>query len=312
MWSALRLSAVERIQAALFVSLALHAAILLGVYFRPPDAKHFKDNQNTLEVVLVNSKSGEKPRDALALAQANLDGGGNTDDIRRARSPLPVFDDDNASKNVSLPDQVERAAKHVAALEEQSKHLLTQLKAERKIAVNAVNPRVADPTLDAAPDAQNQTEDVPPLPTHRMNPQSRQREIMRLEAQISKSWDEYQKRPKRKFIGARTQEYRFAQYIEDWRTKVERVGNQNYPEAARQRKIYGSLLATIAIRANGEIENVEIVRSSGHRVLDAAVLHIIELSAPFAPFPDAVRNDTDVLHITRTWTFTRADQLVSE
>ena len=137
-------------------------------------------------------------------------------------------------------------------------------------------------------------------------------EAARLEAQISRDWDNYQKRPKRKFIGARTQEYRFARYVEDWRMKVEKVGNLNYPEAARQQKLYGQLQLTVSISADGSVESVEINRSSGHKVLDAAASRIVELAAPYAPFPEDIRKDTDILGITRTWIFTRADQLASE
>ena len=137
-------------------------------------------------------------------------------------------------------------------------------------------------------------------------------EAMRLEAQIAKDMDAYQKRPKRRFIGARAEEYRFARYVEDWRLKIERIGNQNYPEAARALKLYGNLLLTVSIRADGSIESVSVNRSSGHRVLDAAAVHIVEMSAPFAPFPPDVKRDTDILHITRTWTFTKGDELRSE
>jgi protein TonB len=137
-------------------------------------------------------------------------------------------------------------------------------------------------------------------------------EIARLEAQISKDWDSYQKRPRRRFIGARTQEFRFARYIEDWRLKIERVGEMNYPQAARDQKAYGSLVVTVSIKANGALEKIEINRPSGWKILDQAALHIVKLAAPFAPFPPDIASDTDILSITRTWTFTRSDQLIAE
>jgi protein TonB len=132
--------------------------------------------------------------------------------------------------------------------------------------------------------------------------------LVRLEAEIGRSIDEYNQRPKRKFIGARVEEYRFAQYVEDWRQKVERVGNLNYPEAARG-KLYGSLILTVAIKSDGSLERVELNRSSGHKVLDEAAQRIVRLAAPFAAFPENIRRDTDIIEITRTWTFTGADQL---
>ena len=100
--------------------------------------------------------------------------------------------------------------------------------------------------------------------------------------------------------------------MEGWRSKVEKIGNLNYPEAARSQRLYGSLLLTVAIRANGSIENVEINRSSGKKILDAAAVRIVQLAAPYAVFPPDIRRDTDIIHITRTWTFTRGDELVAE
>jgi len=141
---------------------------------------------------------------------------------------------------------------------------------------------------------------------------ARSLEIERLEAQIARQHQAYQERPRRQFVGARTEEYRFAQYVDNWRQKVERIGNLNYPGEARARKLYGSLLLTVAIKADGEVEQVEVTRSSAHKVLDQAAVRIVRLAAPFERFPDNIRRDTDVLHITRTWTFTRQDQLVAE
>jgi protein TonB len=137
-------------------------------------------------------------------------------------------------------------------------------------------------------------------------------EVVRLEAQIAKDWDAYQKRPKRKYLGARSEEYRFARYVEDWRLKIERVGNLNYPEAARQQKLYGSLLLTVSIRSDGSLDNVEVNRTSGQRILDAAAVKIVQMSAPFAAFPPDIKRDTDILHITRTWTFAKGDELTSQ
>ena len=148
----------------------------------------------------------------------------------------------------NAPDQqVAVATQSVEALEKQTRELMTQLR----------NAPVAQP-MQAPTDAQERTE----LPTANELMQ-RTLEAMRLEAQIAKDMDAYQKRPKRRFIGARAEEYRFARYVEDWRLKIERIGNLNYPEAARQQKLYGSLLLTVSIRADGSVENVEINRSVG-------------------------------------------------
>jgi protein TonB len=122
----------------------------------------------------------------------------------------------------------------------------------------------------------------------------------------------YEKRPKRRFVGARAEEYRFARYVEDWRLKIERIGNLNYPEAARAKKLYGNLLLTVGIRADGTLESVALDRSSGQKILDIAATKIVEMAAPYASFPPDIRRDTDILYITRTWTFAPGDSLTSQ
>ena len=120
----------------------------------------------------------------------------------------------------------------------------------------------------------------------------------------------YAKRPRRKFVGARTREYRFAQYVEDWRQKIQRVGTLNYPEAARG-KVYGSLLLSVILRADGSVVKIDVVRSSGHEILDQAARRIVQPGAPYAEFPPDIRRDTDQLEIVRTWNFTNADTLTA-
>jgi len=125
----------------------------------------------------------------------------------------------------------------------------------------------------------------------------------RLSAEISQSWEEYQKRPRQTFISARTRAYKYAAYMDAWRAKVERVGNLNYPEEAKRRDLSGDLIMDVALNPDGSIDSVTIKRSSGHAVLDDAAKRIVRLAAPFAPFPDDIRAETDILHITRTWQF---------
>jgi protein TonB len=134
---------------------------------------------------------------------------------------------------------------------------------------------------------------------------------MRLQAEISRNLDAYQKRPRKKFIGASAVEYRFAQYEEDWRRKVERVGTVNYPAAARG-KVYGDLRMTVTLRADGNVEAVDLDRSSGVKLLDDAAFKIVRMASPYAAFPPDIRRDTDLLVITRTWFFGRGDRLWTE
>jgi periplasmic protein TonB len=274
---------------ALGGSLLVHFVVLM-IHFSPFDLTQLVDKGPPLEVALVNAKTTAKPSKADILAQANLDGGGNTDADRRAKTPLPVLPLNNPEQQVAV------ATQKVETLEQQTRELMTQL---RSTPIAAVQQKPVD--------AAERTE----LPTANELMQ-RTLEAMKLEAQIAKDMETYQKRPKRKFVGARAEEYRFARYVEDWRLKVERVGNLNYPAAARDQHLYGSLLLTVSIKSDGNVENIEINRSSGNRILDAAAMKIVEMSAPFAAFPPDIRRDTDILSVTRTWTFTKADALVSQ
>jgi periplasmic protein TonB len=186
----------------------------------------------------------------------------------------------------------------VEQLEQQSRQLMMQ-------------PKPAPAAVPVAPAQPEPQAETAPGPTA-ADLLQRSADIARLEAQISRDWENYQKRPRRKFVGARTQEFRFARYVEDWRLKVERIGELNYPQAARDQRLYGSLVVTVSIKADGALEKVEINRPSGHKLLDEAAVRIVKLSAPFAPFPADISKDTDILSITRTWTFTRADRLLTE
>ena len=273
---------------ALAFSLALHTFTLFGIGFVLPDPRKVSDLLQPLQVVLVNAKSKSHPTQADALAQHNLDGGGNTPEDRVAKSPLPTLNDGKQF----TPQQ---SAQRLQQLEREAKRLLTQSKSAHSVAQEKI--RQQQETNEHA----NGADLV-----------QRAMEIARLEAQISKDFDAYQKMPRRTFIGARTREYRFAQYIEDWRVKVERIGTLNYPEAARQKKIYGSLQLIVSIRADGSVESMEISRSSGQPILDAAAQRIVKLASPFSPLPADIRRDTDILSITRTWTFTQSDKLESE
>jgi len=138
---------------------------------------------------------------------------------------------------------------------------------------------------------------------------SRNAEIAALSARLNAASNAYASRARRRAISASTREFRYATYMEAWRRKVERIGNLNYPEAAKDQGLYGSLILRVAVRADGSLESVRVLRSSGQPLLDEAAKQIVELAAPFAPFPPDIAAETDVLDITRTWQFQRNNQL---
>jgi protein TonB len=284
-----RFGLVASMQVALVGSIAFHAFAIVGLGFKVPDPRAMPAPHNVLDVVLVNAKSASKPVKADALAQANLDGGGNTDQKRRASSPFPVIE-----SRESAPE-LKQAQSRVQQLEREANELMTRLKSQAAVAP-------VDPVVDKNEKSDKTAQDLI----------EKSLEIQRLEAQIRREYQAYQERPRKQFVGARAAEYRFAAYVDNWRLKIERVGNLNYPEEARQKRLYGALQLTVGIKPDGEVESVEINRSSGKKVLDQAAIRIVRLAAPFDRFPDAIRRDTDILYITRTWTFTRGDQLSAE
>lgn len=277
--------AISNLTLGVGISLVLHATVL-SLHFQLPEAIS-KASERALDVILVNSRSARKPSDAQARAQANLDGGGNTEQNRIASTPLPP------SHNTQDGDSLVNAQRRVAELENIQRQLMTQAKSKKAVS----NERS---TRDPQPQA------VQPLSGADLA--SSAMAIARLEGQISQNVDAYNKMPRKKFIGARTEELRYAQYIEDWRQKVERIGNLNYPEAARGR-LYGSLVLTLTVRSDGTLSNVELIRSSGYKELDEAAQRIVRMAAPYAVFPESIRREYDELVITRTWSFTNSDHL---
>ncbi|HEY3431545.1 MAG TPA: TonB family protein [Rhodocyclaceae bacterium] len=281
-------SSQRNLSLALGISLFLHA-ILLTIHFTYPDALT-KVTERAMDVVLVNAKHRERPDQAQAKAQANTNGGGNTDQDHRATTPLPPSPQDKEGTDLVAAQQ------RVSDLEAQQRQVMTKLKEDRK------KIRSDD----------RQEDKLPLQPTMSgLDLVTRSMAIARLEAQIDRQMDDYSKRPRKKFVGARTEEYLPAQYIEDWRLKVERVGNLNYPPEARG-KMYGSLVVYLEIDADGNLKRAEVQRSSGQKVLDEAALRILRLAAPYGKFSGDMRQQYDVLAFARTWTFTQGDRLQSQ
>lgn len=287
-WSGLdRQSRVLAISVA--VSIFLHA-ILLTIHFRFPETLRWKSESQPLEVILVNSKTREKPSRAKALAQANLDGGGNTDERRRATSAAPVTNPREPGRDLAETQRRQRE------LEAQQQKLLA-LNREQGTKIPSEAQRQA-------------SEEASPQVSGR-DMADRSLAMLNLQAQIARQTKAYQERPIKRFIGASAREYRFAQYEEDWRAKVERVGTINYPAEARG-KIYGTLRLTVTIRPDGSVESIDLDKSSGLKVLDRAAFRIVQMAAPFAAFPADIRKDTDLLAITRTWFFAQGDKVWTE
>lgn len=267
---------------AMTVSIGLHITAL-AVRFIDPELFRVRSTDPPVEIILVNAKSNTAPGKVEALAQNNLDGGGANDAGRRT-SPLPN------SFEMRDGDSLESARKNVQQLEEEQKKLLTTLRESLQLR----------PTPLRDTSVQQQNGDVEDETSE---------QLARAQAEIAKQISDYQKRPRKHHFMPSASEYRYARYVEDWRARVERIGNENYPNDARGR-FYGALRMTVAIRKDGSVADAMIDQSSGSQILDRAARRIVQMAGPYPPFPPEIARDTDILEITRTWIFTN-DQLAT-
>ena len=279
------LSQSDRFGVTMFGSFLVHMVIILGVTFTLPKLRDLP-GLPSLEITLVQTASDRRTLDPEFLAQANQEGGGDSDAAEIAKNPLPVRE--ISPVNRDFPTFQSTPQKQVKS-ERETITLLSQ-DSSRKIKEQ-----------ESRPDKKELQLQPPSLGL--MARAEILEERARLNAEISRTWQEFQKRPRHKFLNARTQEYKYAAYMDAWRAKVERIGNLNYPDEAKRRHLIGNLLLDVALNADGSINTISVRRSSGQKILDDAAIRIVELSAPFAPFPSEIRADMDVLHITRTWKF---------
>jgi len=269
----------------MFGSFLVHMVVILGVTFSLPKLRDLP-GLPTLEITLVQTASDKRTLDPEFLAQANQEGGGDSDAAEIAKNPLPVRE--ISPVNRDFPTFQSKPQKRVAS----ERELTTMLSVESSRKIKEQESRPEKKELQLQP------------PTLGLMARAEiQEERARLNAEISRTWQEFQKRPRHKYLNARTQEYKYAAYMDAWRAKVERIGNLNYPDVAKHRGLTGNLLLDVALNADGSVNEISVRRSSGQKILDDAAIRIVELSAPFAPFPPEIREDLDVLHITRTWKF---------
>ena len=150
------------------------------------------------------------------------------------------------------------------------------------------------------------TPETPPLTSAELMMQTR--EMAKMQPELSRQDTFESQMPRREFISANTREFEFAAYMRAWVAKVERIGNYNYPEAARVRGLAGDLVLTVGIRQDGSVDSIDLRRGSGIPELDQAAIHIVRLASPYAPLPENIAERVDVLHITRTWRFSAASR----
>ncbi|WP_456406968.1 TonB family protein [Thiolapillus sp.] len=275
----------------LVIAVILHALLILGVSFElpppPPQA-----TQPSLDVILVPTPKQETPPErADFMAQQSQQGG-----AEKAGRARPKATPTQPALKKSEKPSVERVRSGARAPEKQQQPEVVTTKSKT---------RKQAPVAKKAPVKARQKPDITQLLS------STRQEIARLTAELDRNSEYASQRPRHKSINASTKEYRYAAYLEAWRKKVERVGNLNYPDEAKRKKLYGDLLLHVSLRADGSVKQIRVVRSSGHKILDDAAVRIVRLASPFAPFPAEIRKEVDILDITRTWQFLSSNRLFS-
>lgn len=279
----------DRLGFAFCLALALHAAFILGVGFSREDLHAAAPK---LEITLAQHRSENAPDDADFLAQNNQQGSGTLEEKAMLTTREQADIHDTTIREVAPQQQLASSQEQAAA----NRVLTTNSHSSDKAAVDS--------------EEQQRAEDIP-VPSPDSVTLQRSLEIASLEAKFDIQNQAYAKRPRiRRLTSMSTRQSDDALYLHQWREKIEAIGNQNYPAAAKQQHLYGSLQLVVSLLPNGDIHRVKILRSSGHAVLDQAAIRIVHLAAPFDPFPQQMQKNVDVLEIIRTWRFHK-DRLTS-
>jgi len=270
-------TSTDRFSLTLFLAIALHAVIILGITFGVHDDKPPEHVLPTLDITVANRRT-QAPEEADYLAQTSQEGAGNT--TEKVEPLLAVPEQAPAvqpRQPQATPTQVITAMESTTVVEQDRRD----------------TPDSEQPDITAAELIE------------------RSMEMVNLSEQLSETMQAYAERPKQVFVSARTQEFKYANYMNEWVKKVERVGNLNYPDEARREGISGKLMMDVALNADGSVRDIRILRPSGYSVIDEAAVRIVNLAAPYPPFPPDIIKDADILHITRTWEFSSSNRLQS-
>ncbi len=285
------ISSGDRLSFTAFLALMIHGAIILGVTFTYVTQK---PSTHTMEVTLAQHRSHNRPNKADFLAQFNQMGSGTLEEKALITSPSQADFHDTVIRETS-PQQKSQSAMQVN--EEQKPVITTEGSSQRKVVTNT--------KLETPVEGDKSSPNKKSL-------LQRSLEIASLEARLDRQRQIYAKRPRiKRLTSLSTASSVDAYYLNSWRRKIESIGNLNYPAEARKQKLYGSLRLLVAILPDGSLREVQLLETSGHKVLDDAAIRIVRLAAPYAPFSDELRQTTDVLEIIRTWQFRKNSSLRS-
>lgn len=277
-------SSADRLGVTLLFSLIAHGVLALGLTF---EYEKPAPQLPSIDVILVQSANQEKPDKADFLAQASNAGGGTVDKARRPSEPLSSAIPKAVSGIAPIP--MENGAPRPETPTDAE--MLTTKRSKLTVRTDTAKPDT--PTRPAAVEREDE---------------QRKLEMAKLAQEIQRESEQYAKRPKRKYISANTKEYEFAAYMRAWVARIERIGNLNYPDEARRQQLHGQLVLTVGLTRDGRVKSVDVIQSSGHKVLDDAAIRIVHLAEPFPALPED-KEKVDELYISRTWQFLPGDIL---
>ena len=277
----------DRLGMTLFLAAVFHGIIILGITFSisPPAESELLP---TLDVIQVQTqKPAEAEEDVNYLAQVSQQGGGSSEDMER---PTDLFTAPSLSQN---PGMAMNSSTQQQASQNQQEKVALLHQRDSSYSINTDDER-QNPEDETVVDKQNQEQHD---------------KRARLAQELSTQIEHQAKKTRTKYLNSSTREFAPAAYMREWINRVERIGNLNYPDRARREKLSGTLILDVVINADGELVKTDLRQSSGHQVLDDAARRIVQLAAPYSPFPPKLREEADVIHITRSWEFLNDNSL---
>jgi len=271
------LSHLTLLHKTLIVSVAIHA-VLITVRFVDPEGfnRVFKDTP--LEVILVNAGSEQRPDKAQALAQHNLQGGG--EGKGRATSPLPP------AFQTEVGESLDESQRMVEQMQVEQQQLLTQIQNELS-ALPPPQPRQKQDSAQSRAD------------------EERRRQLTELLAEIDKRIRAENARPKKRYLSPATLKSTDAMYYSQFRTIIERAGTEHFPTGNNGKKLYGELVMEVWLDRKGQVIEAIVTQSSGNKQLDKRAQSIVKKAGPFGAVPLEVSQGRDLLLISSRFRFTR-------
>jgi protein TonB len=280
-----KISDKDRLGMTFFLAAIFHGILILGVTFTVAPAAENKILP-TLDIILVQTQKPSEAKDAKYLAQISQQGGGNSEEKAR---PRDIFTAPTMAQDPGLALQTQQQQSRQSQTEQVA--MLHQKDSDFSIEIDEKQTKPDEVTIKQQQSTNKNTK------------------AARLAQEISNIIENRAEKPKVKYMNTSTKEFIPARYMREWINRVERVGNLNYPDQARRQKLSGTLILDVVINSDGELVNIDLRQSSGHKLLDDAAKRIVKLAAPYSPFPAKLKQEADIIHITRSWEFMSTSRL---